>query len=95
MADLGKKEPTVSKVAETPQKSVTRFPDVRLDTSQIKSVKECVIGEKYVLTFIAEVKGTRKPETYDNLNKDGVIVDFNLTEGTIRPYRRDKKGKEI
>jgi hypothetical protein len=95
MSNLGKQEEAVSKVAETPQKKVIRFPDVRIDTSQIKSVKECTIGEKYVLTFVAEVKGTRKPETYDNLDKSGVIVDFSLIEGTVRPYRKDKSGKEI
>lgn len=95
MANLGKVEKQVSPVAVEKQKSITRFPDVRLDTSQIKSVKDCAIGGKYVLTFIAEVKGTRIPESYDNLKNTDVIVDFKLTEGTVRPYRKDKLGKEV
>lgn len=99
MANLGKQEKTPQAVAVQKQKEVTVFPDVRLDSKMLGSIKECELDEKYVLTFVAKVSSLGKPDRWDLENKrfseKDVIASFKLIDGSIRPYRKDKSGKEI
>lgn len=100
MADLGKKEKSPSaEVAVKQQKTITTFPDVRLDSKMLGSIKTCELGEKYVLTFVAEVDNIGRPDKWQiengNYKEKDIIANFKLVDGTIRPYRKDKLGKEI
>jgi len=99
MANLGTKEKTPSPVAIEKQKTIVTFPNISLDSRMLGEVKQCDLGEKYVLTFVGTVSGVREADKWQieqgSFKKGDVIADFKLIDGSIRPYRKDKSGKEI
>jgi hypothetical protein len=98
MADLGTKEKTPSPVAIEKSKEITIFPDVCLNSKMLGDIKDCEIDGRYVLTFVGKVSGLHKPSQYDKssgMTDKDVIANFKLIDGSIRPYSKDKKGKEI